>query len=1096
MRRGDSDPGKTFNVTARTVQCVAVFRAVTLPPAGLEPDGAKPGGWWHTGDDGRIVCDLCPRACQLPAGARGFCFVRENRAGRMVLGTYGRSTGFCVDPIEKKPLNHFLPGTSVLSFGTAGCNLGCQFCQNWSISKSREVEALSESATPEAVAAAAQRLGCASVAFTYNDPVIWAEYAIDVAAACHAAGVKTVAVTAGYITPAARGPFFAAMHAANVDLKAFSDEFYQRLTLARLAPVLDTLAWLRAETNVWFEITNLVIPRANDGTDELARMCEWILRTLGDEVPVHFTAFHPDFRLRDRERTPHATLCRAYDLARRAGLKYVYVGNVNDVARQSTYCPGCGTLVIERDWYALGRYELRGGCCGACGAVVAGRFDDAPGTWGRRRLPVRIAPLDAGRPDTSPQHATRTIARERTRPIMLDSSAPTTITRERPTMTTPERAVTPTPAQERALHRAACEIVAAATQRRPARLGDPSLGGSAGLVVHGLFVSLKRRDQLRGCCGVVGAPTTIADALERAAHRTAVEDARLPAVSASELAYLDLEVWLLGGATPIAAQGEARRDHVEIGRHGLTIRRGSAAGLLLPGVAVDAGLDAERFLEQVCVKAGLPPTAWKERDVEVSTFEGRAIGGPFDREVADAARVTAVVTADGLARLAAHCAESLEALRGGRLAACYAPDAPDGTVHAISLAVRRADGEEALRLSRLSLRPGVPLQATLFGLVEQAARHDTVSAAERTRIELTVLWDPAMHGTANEPDLRGFDPSARALLVIEDAKAAWRYVPDASTNSLLAAVSEDARVRDASGAFVLSLAAASTTTPIAVSDVPRPRPGLPVRRPAVAGTFYPAGAPDLSRTVDALLAEMPRRPERRAAVMVPHAALRYSGRVAAAAYARVEIPDVVIVLAPRHHRLGAEWAVAPHERWSLPGLDLASDPTLARALAEAIPDLELDALAHEPEHAIEVQLPLLARLAPRARVVGIALGAGDAERCHAFASGLVQVLRARREPPLLVISTDLNHYASDAENRRLDAVALDCVERLAPADVYRTVRERRISMCGLLPTVVVLDTLEQLGIARRPELIAYATSADAPGGDASRVVGYAGMLLG
>src|SRR6059036_3027784 len=323
-------------------------RVITLPPEGFEADGAKPGGWWHTGEDGRIVCDLCPRACQLPAGARGFCFVRENRDGRMVLGTYGRSTGFCVDPIEKKPLNHFLPGTSVLSFGTAGCNLGCQFCQNWSISKSREIASLSESATPEAVAAAAQRLGCRSVAFTYNDPVIWAEYAIDVAAACHAVGVQTVAVTAGYITPAARGPFFAAMDATNVDLKAFTEEFYQRLTLAHLRPVLDTLQWLRTETDVWLEITNLVIPRANDGLDKLGRMCDWILSELGDDVPVHFTAFHPDFRLRDRERTPHDTLRAAHDIARRAGLKYAYVGHVVDVAHVRVLQAGPARDVVGR----------------------------------------------------------------------------------------------------------------------------------------------------------------------------------------------------------------------------------------------------------------------------------------------------------------------------------------------------------------------------------------------------------------------------------------------------------------------------------------------------------------------------------------------------------------------------------------------------------------------------------------------------------------------------------------------------------------------------------------------------------------------------
>ena len=255
-----------------------------------------------------LVCDLCPRGCKLKPGDRGFCFVRQNIAGEMVLTTYGRSTGFCVDPIEKKPLNHFFPGTPVLSFGTAGCNLGCKFCQNWEMSKSREVERASASADPETIAVAAQELGCQSVAFTYNDPVIWAEYALDTARACHAVGIKTVAVTAGYISPEARRTFYSEMDAANVDLKAFSEDFYWHLTSSHLEPVLDTLRWLKQETNVWFELTNLMIPQENDSADELRRMCDWVLNTLGDEVPMHFTAFHPDFRLLDRPNTPLSTL--------------------------------------------------------------------------------------------------------------------------------------------------------------------------------------------------------------------------------------------------------------------------------------------------------------------------------------------------------------------------------------------------------------------------------------------------------------------------------------------------------------------------------------------------------------------------------------------------------------------------------------------------------------------------------------------------------------------------------------------------------------------------------------------------------------------
>jgi AmmeMemoRadiSam system radical SAM enzyme len=359
-----------------------------------KPDNSPvsyPGRYWHFVEDGtRIFCDLCPRACVLKEGDRGFCFVRKNEDNRMVLTTYGLSTGFCVDPIEKKPLNHFLPGTSVLSFGTAGCNLGCQFCQNWSISKSREIELLSERATPQDIAQAALRLGCRSVAFTYNDPVIWAEYAIDTAKACHEVGLKTVAVTAGYITPEARPEFYAVMDAANVDLKAFTELFYQKVTLAKLEPVLDTLKWLKHESNVWFEITNLMIPDENDSAEETERMVDWILTNLGDDVPVHFTAFHPDFRMKDKGPTPPETLARAREQAVKAGLKYAYVGNVYDVERQSTYCPGCKQCLIERDWFELGAYRIVDSRCADCKAEIAGVFEESKGNWGRQRLPVVI----------------------------------------------------------------------------------------------------------------------------------------------------------------------------------------------------------------------------------------------------------------------------------------------------------------------------------------------------------------------------------------------------------------------------------------------------------------------------------------------------------------------------------------------------------------------------------------------------------------------------------------------------------------------------------------------------------------------------------
>ncbi|HSN72122.1 MAG TPA: AmmeMemoRadiSam system radical SAM enzyme [Steroidobacteraceae bacterium] len=350
-----------------------------------------PTRYWHRLEDGRIQCDVCPRACRMHEGQRGLCFVRGVEDDAVRLYTWGRSSGFCVDPIEKKPLNHFLPGSAVLSFGTAGCNLACKFCQNWDMSKSREMDTLMDRATPEMLATAATRLGCASVAYTYNDPVIFLEYAVDVAEACRAAGVRNVAVTAGYVCPEPRNEFFAKMDAANVDLKAFTERFYRKICGAELAPVLETLEYLHTETNVWLEITTLLIPGENDSDAEIDAMTAWIRDRLGPDVPLHFSAFHPDYKMQDIPRTPADTLRRARRRALANGLNHVYTGNVHDPEGASTYCPGCGVRVIERDWYELGRYALDAtGRCAACGFEIPGVFGVAPGAWGARRQPVRL----------------------------------------------------------------------------------------------------------------------------------------------------------------------------------------------------------------------------------------------------------------------------------------------------------------------------------------------------------------------------------------------------------------------------------------------------------------------------------------------------------------------------------------------------------------------------------------------------------------------------------------------------------------------------------------------------------------------------------
>ncbi len=348
-----------------------------------------PAKYWHKLDDGRLQCDLCPRDCKLHEGQRGACYVRGRVDDKMVLTTYGRSSGFCVDPIEKKPLNHFYPGSSVFSFGTAGCNLACKFCQNWDISKSRSFDKLADQATPEAIANTALRLGCKSVAFTYNDPVIFAEYAMDVADACHAVGVQTVAVTAGYMHDTPRREFYAKMDAANVDLKAFTDEFYVKQTGAHLQPVLDTLKYLKQETDVWFEITTLLIPGLNDSADEISRMSAWLMQELGVDVPLHFSAFHPDYKMVNVPATPPETLQQAWRIAKAAGMRYVYTGNVHNIAGDTTHCPSCGSKLIVRDWYEIEQYRLTpDGHCPDCHAQVAGRFEKFDKAFGARRIPI------------------------------------------------------------------------------------------------------------------------------------------------------------------------------------------------------------------------------------------------------------------------------------------------------------------------------------------------------------------------------------------------------------------------------------------------------------------------------------------------------------------------------------------------------------------------------------------------------------------------------------------------------------------------------------------------------------------------------------
>ena len=1075
-------------------------------------DGAMSGAWYRPTEGDRLECVLCPRKCSLKAGDRGFCFVRENRDGEIVLSTYGRSTGFCIDPIEKKPLNHFYPGTPVLSFGTAGCNLGCKFCQNWDISKSREVERLSAIAEPMTVARAAQELNCTSVAFTYNDPVIWAEYAIDTARACHELGIKTVAVTAGYISPEARGEFFADMDAANVDLKAFTEEFYHKITYSHLQPVLDTLVYLKRETSVWFEITNLIIPDANDNPGELRKMCDWMLSALGDDVPIHFTAFHPDFRMQDRGRTDPETLCMAYDIAKQTGLKYVYVGNTHDVARQSTYCHSCGRLIIQRDWYQLGVYAMdASGCCTHCMAAIPGRFGMKCGDWGSKRQPVRIDQFantvqlktTQVSPTTSP---TQTLVQLQPKGDQMTGSTSSSQPSATPTLVPPGalKLNSLTRAQRQSLlELAARTVLGAVGEPNGLRLPNPQdlLGDLTQSVIMGAFVTLKRGKVLRGCCGVLGQPMQLGPAVSRAAARTAKEDNRMAAISPVELPYLSIDVTLLGPFKQMTVEPAERPSQIQIGKHGLMIQSGDKSGLLLPSVATENGWDATHFLQATCRKAGLPVSAWEQSAVRVSTFDGEAIEGNLSELLGgESVQLAPTLDAQHLNLYSQLAGTNIAAISAGSTPTYYAPGLPDMTVNAIVLSMQWGNETDGLRQAnamQVSFRPGVPLQSTLFQMCQgAAAMFQQQGYSGDLQVGITVGVDPCMHGYGETVDLAGVDSASRAIIVSDPTHCGFAFENSKSAEELLSILRRSLPVGSREAAVHSVQAMSSMPGVISISS-PQPIRTAGVRPPAVAGRFYPAEDAARRELVQSICKGPAPQQASPLAVMVPHAGLKYSGHIAAHVWRSIADLDgrTVVVVSPKHTMNGLNWSVSPCESWRLSaGTGFASDPELAAKIVEGVQALELDAGAHQNEHGIEVQLPILEKVAPNVKVVGIALHGGSWADIQQAATELAAVLKTLDRMPLLVISSDLNHYASDAENRRLDRMALDAFATCDPQRLLQTCREKDISMCGVIPAALVMETLHQLGHEFQVQELEYATSGDISG-DRSQVVGYAGALL-
>jgi AmmeMemoRadiSam system radical SAM enzyme/AmmeMemoRadiSam system protein B/AmmeMemoRadiSam system protein A len=1088
-------------------------------PRNLLDDGSVVGQWWRPVPAAdRILCELCPRACQLKPGDRGFCFVRENRDGKMVLSTYGRSTGFCIDPIEKKPLHHFYPGTSVLSFGTAGCNLGCKFCQNWEISKSRQVEQLSQQASPSMIAQAAVELGCRSVAFTYNDPVVWAEYAIDTAEACRQLGVKTVAVTAGYLSAAARPAFFQAMDAANVDLKGFTEDFYWKVTGAHLSPVLETLLFLKRETNVWFEITNLVIPQVNDDPSQIRAMSDWILEHLGPDVPIHFSAFHPDFRMQDQPPTPPETLAKVYEIARGAGMRYVYVGNVHDRRRQQTYCPQCQACLIERDWYELGAFKIHDGCCQQCRSPIAGHFENTPGTWGRKRQPVTWNARSQTQPLSTPLYKVAPMTKSISTGNLssrLDSAA----------LTDEQR--------QSLLAVAARWICRLATNAQPVPNWLAELGELQHRMVYGVFTTLKRGSLLRGCCGSIGQPRPLGEQLLHACRRTVLEDARMPAISPYELPYLHLDLSLLDPLEPIAVRGRARLVAFELGKHGLHIRGGERGGLLLPSVSVEQGWDAEQFLRGVCRKTGLPETAWETDDTSLQRFAGTVLASTIPEEAwRDLPRVKPrLLDPHQLRLLQGWVVANLTALARHATPSYFQPEIPDGNIHGLILSLFTEVSKRPLwHMIKLSLRPGMALQSTLFGMTQAAYEVLQRLRSEgdiRVEIGVTVLEDPAAHGHL-QLSKKGLGDSQfldqiRQQLGLEGLPGAGRALvcmtgPEAVVVSYDPEVAPAFQVMDAARKIgfheavmsVYSMAITSTRPMIVATNLPMAKASDEDRSPAVAGRFYPAEDGPRKALVADIFSKLPaavRVDNRRSsspagesyrdnllAIMTPHAGLTFSGRLAALAWREVDFRRPCIIIGPKHTAEGVAWAVAPCRHWKLSAaVSMDSDYALAEKLVQQIDGLRFDAVAHQHEHAIEVQLPIIEYLTQHPRVVGVALQGGGWERIASTARCLARLLRDTPVPPLLAISSDMNHYASDQENRRRDRLALDAIHAKDPQRLLRVCREHDISMCGLLPAAIVLQTLHELGEDYEVEELGYATSGEVH--PSEQVVGYAALAF-
>lgn len=666
-------------------------------------------------------------------------------------------------------------------------------------------------------------------------------------------------------------------------------------------------------------------------------------------------------------------------------------------------------------------------------------------------------------------------------------------------------------------HAVGRRIASIVTNTRGARIAE-QVPEIAEIPLLGAFVSLKRNGQLRSCMGTMSDRMPLADAVEQATVHAAKDDPRFPPLAAAELFELEMEIWLLWGMKRVAARGLDRLGAIEIGRHGVQISMGGNRGLLLPGVAIEHGMDARAFLEAVCRKAGIPTDAWKDDRSLLHTFEGRSVRGPLsateniDKKAADE-MIFAVrfnrpgprVPGPNLAEteeLRTACRDTFRRMLDGLGPSRYFAGLFDGDVSGVVLSLN-IPGRPPLVCSKISVRPDVHLQSSLVELLqvlaEQVRRFGITSYELRDwTLDLTILWDPTIHGNARRFDISTVDAALRSVMLSSPQGWIVRYDPGRSAETLLQDCVDFLEPDDPDLGEVITFETSSTSSPCLITSVSKPNRARQTRPAAVAGVFYPADPRKLSDELDRMLAPEPEKRRACSAVMVPHAGWRYSGRLAAQTLSQVIFPDRAILFCPRHRGAGVDWAIAPNRFWSIPGGTIESDLELAETIRRQGLFFEYDDEAHAKEHAVEVQLPILARLAPEIKIVGIAMSISPWETIHRGAERLADIIRSMPTRPLLIVSSDMNHYASEKTTRKVDRLALDALKKAVktgnPEHFFATVLENDISMCGAVPMTFVLETLRQLDALHHVEEVGYTTSAESSG-DTDRVVGYAGLLF-